>query len=214
MPSKRQRAKKPGSKFAQENVRAESQGIVWPAAEDDAAQWTKRQPCMGRESDTRGRDASPGVSRETAIRAKSKKAGQERAGSEESCGGKGKHMQDAVKHNNMLGMDEVDNATKGEMEVHIMPAHQVAVQDEMNSQKKPTTHKDKEKLKVEDEATSLVEIAMQGLLKEHGLHIVPAEWRSEMGKLLFHEVILARVKKLEKARKQREKRRENRKQKG
>lgn len=210
MPSKKQRAKKPGSKVAREKVAEEGRrGFVWARHEDDAAQWFQQQ--LRKECDSVIQGAmpipSPGVSRDD-NRAKPKKIGLERTNTDESSGGE--LRQYAVTGMIDVAKDEMHDATNGEMKVHT-PGSEYDARDEMNKYKAPITHKDEAKL-VKGKVTDLGTMAMRGLLQEHGLQTVPDEWNTDKGRLLLKEVLQVRVNKLKKAKQQRDKRRENRKQ--
>lgn len=215
MPSKKQRAKKPGSKVAREKVAEESRrGFAWAHHEDDAAQWVQRQLQKERESASRGCCAPPVVSRDESPAGDRADECQELAVGKKSCDGG--LTQYAVDGRMEMEKDQAHHAALGVMKVHT-PGHQHDARDVMNTRTTPV-HNGESEVKDERKAVSastkmdLGTMAMKGLLKEHGLNTVPPEWHSTMGKLLLREVLQVRVNKLKKAKQQRDKRRENRKQ--
>merc|ERR1711934_618031 len=209
MPSKKQRAKKPGSKVAQKKVAEESRrGVVWAQHEDDAAQWLQKQ-LQQQEVDVRGR-------RYPGSRDASSAGGRAVPQVREEAKREGGSKQHAVVGTAKVGTDQMHHATKGVMEVH-MPDCRGDEHDVINMLKPPFEDsqkavemrpKDARRIQGPDMGT----IAIEGLLQEHGLTTVPPEWNSAMGRLLLKEVLQTRVNKLKKAKQQRDKRRENRKQ--
>jgi len=213
MPSKKQRAKKPGSKAAQEKVAEECRsGFAWAKAEDDAEQWVQRQLQKERESASRGCCVPPVVSRD-----ESPAGDRAEKGHDKGTPSGGGLMQHAVASSVEVNMDRMHNAAICEMKVH-MPAHQSMAHDEINEHKTPMTHKGETEVRSERKIDSLSistcmdpgTIVMKGLLKEHGLATVPAEWNTPMGRLLLKEVLQTRMNKLKKARAQRERRKGHR----
>jgi len=220
MPSKKQRAKKPGSKAAQEKVAEESRrGFVWAKHEDDAAQWLSTQLRQQQEQDSRGRvyAYAPESDRETQR--------PDRPTNSRHTGGS---KQYAIKGKVTEVVDEMHDAANGVIKMQ-MPTKCSMAGDVINERRtpeqlgpdvQPTNNSGSGAVStLEGCAESTLEgsrnprtIAMKGLLQEHGLATMPPEWDSKMGRLLLQEVLQIRVNKLNKAKKQRDKRRENRKQ--
>jgi len=209
MPSKKQRAKKPGSKVALEKVHEESRrGFVWAHHEDEAAQWLRNQ--LQQEVEGRGRiQTCPPHDHE-----------QQRPGEETDSQSTGRKKRDAIEcvaegipdqvHNAASnGDDEVhmqmNDSPQGEINMHIPPER-----GGQNAVKSTKSSKGAVYSTVEGSKNPGM-IAMKGLLREHGLATVPAEWNSTMGRLLLQEVLQVRISKLKKAWAQRDKRRANRK---
>lgn len=216
MPSKKQRAKKPNSQAAQEKAATEAMSprhSVWATAEDEAANWIQRQLQCERESAFRGRTDTPPVSsRDESPTGDRAVKGHESTRKEKSSGGGLK--QHAVAGTVEVGEDKMHDAP-AEMKVHTTAYRSGAAHDVMNTLTTPVRHNDESEVKSERKtamsqsvSTSMDtgQIAMKGLLKEHGLATVPTEWNTPMGKLLLKEVLQARVNKLKKARAQRERR--------
>merc|ERR1711907_350863 len=144
MPSKKQRAKKPGSKAAQEKVAEECRsGFVWAKAEDDAEQWVQRQLQKERESASRGGCVPPVVSRDESPAGDRAEKGHDK----KTSSGGGGFKQHAVKDMAEVGEDEVHDDPK-EMKVH-MTAHQSMCGDEINMPQTPVHHKHESKVRSE-----------------------------------------------------------------
>lgn len=234
MPSKKQRAKKPGSKVAQQKEAA----VAPPSCpEDEAAQWIQRQLKQQQDAALRGR-TTPVESR---AGGNTSRAGRSQEATQwveaEPRGGTGRIKQHAAVGNVEVVEDEVHHATKGEMQVH-RPIHGSAAHDEMNmhtppplesnydnhdnkreaksDKKKPTVSSNKptvssNKPTMSSNEMDPREVAMSGLLRENGLQKPPKEWENKWAQVLLNEVLQTRAKKVEKARAQREQRRANRK---
>jgi len=215
MPSKKQRAKKPGSKVAQEKVAVESRrGAVWAHQEDDAAQWIQQQLQRQQEVELRGSIRTcPPQDHE-----------QQRPGEEADSHDTGRKKRDAIECRAEGIQDEVHNAagngddkvrmTMNDSPPDVMNTHTPPERGGQNAVKSTVSSKGATHSTDVEGSRNPGMIAMKGLLREHGLATVPAEWYSTMGKLLLQEVLQVRVNKLKKAKQQREKRRENRKEKG